>query len=157
MVRTKKINTSISAETVFFLFTLILGAFLRLRSLGARDLWFDEIVTVEVSRKSVWYILEYHFYHVVAPLDNLILHFIMAIFGYSEFVIRIKSNGSNSVGINTFKNQSGTNLRVYWPSSVPNVSISTDKYDFYRFRTFSRSGAIDVFSFVDGQNMGYQY
>ena len=75
----------------------------------------------------------------------------------SEFVIRIKSNGSNSVGINTFKNQSGTNLRVYWPSSVPNVSISTDKYDFYRFRTFSRSGAIDVFGFVDGQNMGYQY
>ena len=75
----------------------------------------------------------------------------------SEFIIRVKSNGSNSVGINTFKNQSGNSLRVYWPSSVPNVSISTDKYDFYRFRTFSRSGAIDIFGFIDGQNMGYQY
>ena len=59
--------------------------------------------------------------------------------GASSFTIRVTqpSAGSISVGIDTFKNTSGTVIPVYWPGGVvPVVTTTASKTDIYTFKIF---------------------
>ena len=60
--------------------------------------------------------------------------------GSTSFTVKIlqDSTGSHSVGIDTFKNSSGTAIPVYWPGGgvLPIVTPTADRSDIYSFKTF---------------------
>jgi hypothetical protein len=70
----------------------------------------------------------------------------------TAFTIKISQVASGrSVGINTFKDNGGTSIDVYWPGGVvPIVTQIDEKIDIYSFKTFD--GASTLFGIVGGQN-----
>ncbi len=70
----------------------------------------------------------------------------------TAFTIKISQVASGrSVGINTFKDNGGTSIDVYWPGGViPIVTQIDGKIDIYSFKTFD--GASTLFGIVGGQN-----
>src|SRR5687768_9598065 len=75
-----------------FLTVFVVGAILRVYNLGYESIWFDEGVSIERARMSVIQMIE-----VTARRDNnpplyyLILHYWVALFGDSEFAVRLLS------------------------------------------------------------------
>ena len=79
--------------------------------------------------------------------------------GSSSFTLKIlqDSTGGRSVGIDTFKNNSGTSIPVYWPGGVvPIVTTTADKTDIYSFKTFDGDNLTTsgLYGVVGGQNFG---
>ena len=77
--------------------------------------------------------------------------------GSSSFTLKIlqDSTGGRSVGIDTFKNNSGTSIPVYWPGGVvPIVTTTADKTDIYSFKTFDGDNLTTsgLYGVVGGQN-----
>ena len=79
--------------------------------------------------------------------------------GSTSFTVKIlqDSTGGRSVGIDTFKNNSGTSIPVYWPGGVvPIVTTTADKTDIYSFKTFDGDNLTTsgLYGVVGGQNFG---
>ena len=79
--------------------------------------------------------------------------------GSTSFTLKIlqDSTGGRSVGIDTFKNNSGTSIPVYWPGGVvPIVTTTADKTDIYSFKTFDGDNLTTsgLYGVVGGQNFG---
>ena len=77
--------------------------------------------------------------------------------GSTSFTIKIlqDSTGGRSVGIDIFKNISGTSIPVYWPGGVlPIVTTTADKTDIYSFKTFDGDNitSAGLYGVVGGQN-----
>ena len=77
--------------------------------------------------------------------------------GATSFTVKIlqDSTGGHSVGIDTFKNSSGTAIPVYWPGGVvPIVTTTADKTDIYSFKTFDGDDVTSagLYGVVGGQN-----
>ena len=77
--------------------------------------------------------------------------------GSTSFTIKIlqDSTGSRSVGIDTFKNISGTSIPIYWPGGVvPIVTPTADKVDIYSFKTFDGDNVTStgLYGVIGGQN-----
>jgi len=77
--------------------------------------------------------------------------------GATSFTVKIlqDSTGGRSVGIDTFKNSSGTAIPVYWPGGVvPIVTTTADKTDIYSFKTFDGDDVTSagLYGVVGGQN-----
>ena len=77
--------------------------------------------------------------------------------GSTSFTVKIlqDSTGSRSVGIDTFKNSSGTAIPVYWPGGVlPIVTPTADRSDIYSFKTFDGDDitSAGLYGVVGGQN-----
>ena len=71
----------------------------------------------------------------------------------TSFTIKIvqDSTGSRSVGIDTFKDESGSSIPVYWPGGVvPIVTTTASRSDIYSFKTFD--GGATLYGIVGGQN-----
>ena len=66
------------------------------------------------------------------------------------------STGGRSVGIDTFKNSSGTSIPVYWPGGgvLPIVTTTADRSDIYSFKTFDGDNVTSsgLYGVVGGQN-----
>ena len=72
----------------------------------------------------------------------------------TTFTIKITqgSTGRN-VGIDTFKNDGGNDIPVYWPGGVlPVVTVGAGKSDIYSFKSFN--GCTELYGVVGGQNFG---
>ena len=79
--------------------------------------------------------------------------------GSTSFTLKIlqDSTGGRSVGIDTFKNNSGTSIPVYWPGGVvPIVTTTADKTDIYSFKIFDGDNLTTsgLYGVVGGQNFG---
>ena len=79
--------------------------------------------------------------------------------GSTSFTVKIlqDSTGGHSVGIDTFKNGSGTSIPVYWPGGVvPIVTTTADKTDIYSFKIFDGDNPTTsgLYGVVGGQNFG---
>ena len=77
----------------------------------------------------------------------------------TSFTIRIDqdSTGGRGVGIDTFKNNSGTIIPVHWPGAVvPIVTQTNLKTDIYSFKIFSGSDitSVGMYGVIGGQNYG---
>ena len=77
----------------------------------------------------------------------------------TSFTIRIDqdSQGGRGVGIDTFKNNSGTIIPVHWPGAVvPIVTPTASKTDIYSFKIFSGSDitSVGMYGVIGGQNYG---
>lgn len=78
--------------------------------------------------------------------------------GSTSFTIKIvqDSTGGRSVGIDTFKNISGTSIPVYWPGGgvLPIVTTTADRADIYSFKTFDGDSitSAGLYGVVGGQN-----
>ena len=77
--------------------------------------------------------------------------------GATSFTIKIVQDSSTAygVGIDTFKNSSGTAIPVYWPGGViPYVTRSTSAVDVYSFKLFDGDNATSsgLYGVVGGQN-----
>ena len=78
--------------------------------------------------------------------------------GSTSFTIKIvqDSTGGRSVGIDTFKNNSGTPIPVYWPGGgvLPIVTTTADRADIYSFKTFDGDSitSAGLYGVVGGQN-----
>ena len=78
--------------------------------------------------------------------------------GSTSFTIKITqdSTGSRSVGIDTFKDNGGTTIPVYWPGGgvLPIVTPTADRTDIYSFRTFAGESitTAGLYGVVGGQN-----
>ena len=77
----------------------------------------------------------------------------------TSFTLRVDqdSTGSRDVGIDTFKDGSGTAIPVYWPGAlVPVVTTTASKSDVYSFKIFSGSSitSVGMYGVVGGQNYG---
>jgi len=78
--------------------------------------------------------------------------------GSTSFTIKIvqDSTGGRSVGIDTFKNNSGTSIPVYWPGGgvLPIVTTTADRADIYSFKTFDGDSitSAGLYGVVGGQN-----
>ena len=78
--------------------------------------------------------------------------------GSTSFTIKIvqDSTGGRSVGIDTFKNTSGTSIPVYWPGGgvLPIVTTTADRADIYSFKTFDGDSitSAGLYGVVGGQN-----
>jgi hypothetical protein len=73
--------------------------------------------------------------------------------GSTAFTIKITQDSTGySVGIDTFKAQSGASIPVYWPGGgvVPIVTTSVNKTDIYSFKTFDSGSTL--YGVVGGQN-----
>jgi len=70
----------------------------------------------------------------------------------TAFTIKVTQDSTSySVGINTFDNNAGTGVTVYWPGGViPIVTQVAGKTDIYSFKTFD--GSSSLFGIVGGQN-----
>ena len=78
--------------------------------------------------------------------------------GSTAFSLKILQNSTGySVGIDTFKNVSGTAIPVKWPAAVvPTVTTTAEKTDIYSFMIFDGDNITDsgegLFGVVGGQN-----
>ena len=78
--------------------------------------------------------------------------------GSTSFTIKITqdSTGSRSVGIDTFKDNGGTTIPVYWPGGgvLPIVTPTAGRTDIYSFRTFAGESitTAGLYGVVGGQN-----
>ena len=78
--------------------------------------------------------------------------------GSTSFTIKITqdSTGNRSVGIDTFKDNGGTTIPVYWPGGgvLPIVTPTADRTDIYSFRTFAGESitTAGLYGVVGGQN-----
>jgi len=77
--------------------------------------------------------------------------------GATAFTLKIVQDSTGySVGIDTFKNVSGTAIPVYWPAGgvVPEVTQTASKTDVYSFMTFDGSNITSsgLYGVVGGQN-----
>lgn len=78
--------------------------------------------------------------------------------GSTSFTIKITqdSTGNRSVGIDTFKDNGGTTIPVYWPGGgvLPIVTPTADRTDIYSFRTFAGESitSAGLYGVVGGQN-----
>ena len=78
--------------------------------------------------------------------------------GSTSFTVKIlqDSTGGHSVGIDTFKNSSGTAIPVYWPGGgvLPIVTTTADRADIYSFKTFDGDDitSAGLYGVVGGQN-----
>jgi hypothetical protein len=78
--------------------------------------------------------------------------------GSTSFTVKIvqDSIGGHSVGIDTFKNISGTSVPVYWPGGgvLPIVTTTADRADIYSFKTFDGDNITSsgLYGVVGGQN-----
>ena len=77
--------------------------------------------------------------------------------GSTSFTVKIlqDSTGSRSVGIDTFKDGSGTAIPVFWPGGVlPIVTPTADRSDIYSFKTFDGDNITTsgLYGVVGGQN-----
>ena len=78
--------------------------------------------------------------------------------GSTSFTVKIlqDSTGGHSVGIDTFKNTSGTSIPVYWPGggTLPIVTTTADREDIYSFKTFDGDNitSAGLYGVVGGQN-----
>ena len=78
--------------------------------------------------------------------------------GSTSFTLKITqdSTGSRSVGIDTFKDNGGTTIPVYWPGGgvLPIVTPTADRTDIYSFRTFAGESitTAGLYGVVGGQN-----
>ena len=77
--------------------------------------------------------------------------------GATSFTVKIlqDSTGSRSVGIDTFKDGSGTAIPVFWPGGVlPIVTPTADRSDIYSFKTFDGDNITSsgLYGVVGGQN-----
>jgi len=78
--------------------------------------------------------------------------------GSTSFTIKITqdSTGGRSVGIDTFKDNGGVTVPVYWPGGgvLPIVTPTADKTDIYSFRTFAGESitTAGLYGVVGGQN-----
>ena len=73
--------------------------------------------------------------------------------GSTAFTIKITQDSTGySVGIDTFKAQSGASIPVYWPGGgvVPVVTTGANKTDIYSFKTFDSGSTL--YGVVGGQN-----
>ena len=70
----------------------------------------------------------------------------------TAFTIKItQGSTARSVGIDTFKNNVGTGITVYWPTGVlPVVTQVANRTDIYSFKSFD--GCSSLFGVVGGQN-----
>ena len=78
--------------------------------------------------------------------------------GSTSFTVKIlqDSTGGHSVGIDTFKNNGGTSIPVYWPGGgvLPIVTTLADRADIYSFKTFDGDNitSAGLYGVVGGQN-----
>ena len=76
--------------------------------------------------------------------------------GSTSFTIKIlQGSTAYGVGIDTFRNSSGTAIPVYWPGGVvPYVTRTAAKTDIYSFKCFDGSNATSagIYGVVGGQN-----
>ena len=72
---------------VLLLLVLVVGAILRVYSLGAESFYFDEAYSVWAARHSVTWLLALSTQRIFPPLYYLLLHFWL-VFGESEFAVR---------------------------------------------------------------------
>ena len=77
--------------------------------------------------------------------------------GSTSFTLRIDQNstGGHSVGIDTFKNNGGIAVPIYWPGGlVPEVTTTASKTDIYSFKTFDGNNITSsgFYGVVGGQN-----
>ena len=77
--------------------------------------------------------------------------------GASSFTIRVTqpSAGDIAVGIDTFKDSSGTVIPVYWPGGVvPVVTTTASKTDIYTFKIFDGENITSsgLYGIIGGQN-----
>tara|TARA_A200000159_G_scaffold72558_1_gene67318 strand:+ start:21 stop:5951 length:5931 start_codon:yes stop_codon:yes gene_type:complete len=78
--------------------------------------------------------------------------------GSTSFTVKIlqDSTGGHSVGIDIFKNISGTSIPVYWPGGgvLPIVTTTADRADIYSFKLFDGDNATSsgLYGVVGGQN-----
>ena len=78
--------------------------------------------------------------------------------GSTSFTVKIlqDSTGGHSVGIDTFKNSSGTAIPVYWPGGgvLPIVTTTADRADIYSFKLFDGDNVTSsgLYGVVGGQN-----
>ena len=78
--------------------------------------------------------------------------------GSTSFTVKIlqDSTGGHSVGIDTFKDGSGTAIPVYWPGGgvLPIVTTTADRADIYSFKLFDGDNATSsgLYGVVGGQN-----
>ena len=77
--------------------------------------------------------------------------------GATAFTLKIVQDSTGySVGIDTFKNVSGTAIPVYWPAGgvVPEVTQTASKTDVYSLMTFDGSNITSsgLYGVVGGQN-----
>ena len=72
--------------------------------------------------------------------------------GSTAFTLKILQNSTGySVGIDTFKDNGGSAIPVYWPAAVtPTVTTTASKTDIYSFMTFD--GGSSLYGVVGGQN-----
>ena len=64
------------------------------------------------------------------------------------------STGGRSVGIDTFRINTGTSVPIYWPGgSVPVVTTTASRTDIYSFKTFDNNiTASGLYGVIGGQN-----
>jgi len=63
----------------------------------------------------------------------------------------LQGSTHRGVGIDTFRDQSGNAIPVYWPGGVtPIVTPVADKTDIYSFMTFD--GGASLYGVIGGQN-----
>ena len=78
--------------------------------------------------------------------------------GSTSFTVKIlqDSTGGHSVGIDTFKDGSGTAIPVYWPGGgvLPIVTTTADRVDIYSFKLFDGDNVTSsgLYGVVGGQN-----
>ena len=78
--------------------------------------------------------------------------------GSTSFTIKIDqdSTGGHSVGIDTFKDNGGNSIPVYWPGGgvLPGVTTTASRSDIYSFKTFDGSNITSsgLYGVVGGQN-----
>ena len=78
--------------------------------------------------------------------------------GSTSFTLKIDqdSTGGHSVGIDTFKDNGGTAIPVYWPGGgvLPGVTTTASRSDIYSFKTFDGSNITSsgLYGVVGGQN-----
>ena len=78
--------------------------------------------------------------------------------GSTSFTVKIlqDSTGGHSVGIDIFKNISGTSIPVYWPGGgvLPIVTTTADRADIYSFKLFDGDNVASsgLYGVVGGQN-----
>jgi len=75
----------------------------------------------------------------------------------TTFTIKMSQNstGGYSVGIDTFKNNVGTSIPVYWPGGVvPTVTTTANKTDIYSFKMFDGNNVTSagLYGVIGGQN-----
>jgi len=76
--------------------------------------------------------------------------------GSTSFTIKIDqdSTGNRGVGIDTFRNVSGTAIPIYWPGGiVPTVTTTANRTDIYSFKSFDINvTSSGLYGVVGGQN-----